>query len=150
MGDHSTVIGWPPWEWCAAIMLGQWVTILMMRGGIPWVGGSASWGWCSTTLGIIGDNYLKIGWPSFGRLLTIFCMVDDHPCDVVWPSWGWCVTIYGSCHLMLFLWVKSNCQILSLQYTSIWWVTILGPVGVHLKDDRWPSMAVVTCYYFCE
>ena len=119
--------GWPSWWW--------WSAFLGLVGHKPLDAGLPSWGWGLTILGIIWDHYLENRWPSFGRLVTIFWMVDDHPYNGGWPSWGWWVTIYGSCHLTLFLWVKSNCQIPSLQYTS--WVTILGLVGDHPRDDRW-------------
>ena len=36
-----------------------------------------------------------------------------------------------SCLLVLVLWVKFKCQILSLQHTSFWWVTILRLVDDH-------------------
>ena len=54
------------------------------------------------------------------------------------------------CHLALFLWIKSMCQIPSLHYTSCWWVTIHGLVGDHSWDGRWPSMAGVSWWKFCE
>ena len=67
--------------------------------------------------------------------MTILAMVGGHP--------G-----YGSCHLMLVLWVTFNCQIQHPQYFCFWWVTMLWLVGDHPRNDKGLSMAVVT--YSCE
>ena len=84
-----------------------------------------NFGWWGTLLEMLGNHPGYGWWPSLRKWVTIFSMVRNHPWD-------------GSCHLVLVLWVKSNCQILSLLTLPIggWpslgcWVTILGMVGDH-------------------
>ena len=75
------------------------------------------------------------GWPSLGYWGTIQWME---------------VTIHCSFHLVLVLWVNSKGQTLSMQFTSFGVETILGLVGDHTRHSKWPSMAVITWYLFCE
>ena len=65
-----------------------------------------------------------------------FLLVIDHPFVGDGPSMGFWVTIHCSCHLVFGLCVKSKRHILCLQYTSFWWVTTLGSVGDHPRDER--------------
>ena len=59
---------WPSWRWWVTILLltilgmvynpiiGQWVIILMMVDGLPWVGGWQTLGWWITLLGMVFDH----------------------------------------------------------------------------------------------
>ena len=70
-----SVGGWPSWGWYETISLGQWVTLQMMVGSLPCVGGWPNFGWWVTLLGMVGDHPGDVWWPSFGKWVTIFVMV---------------------------------------------------------------------------
>ena len=122
-------------------------------------GGWLSLGWWVPILWLLGDHPRDGGWPSMAvvpwswfcelRVCATFYVFSIFPCGG-WPSYGGLVTIYGSCPLVLLWWDKGKCQIPSLWYTSFWWVTILWLVGDHPRDCGWPSMAIVTLFWFCE
>ena len=123
-----------------------------------------AFGWWLTMLEILGYHFLEAGWQFFGRCLTIFWMIVDHPSDDRWSSFGSWVTIHGISHLVLTMLLRSRCQIpiisehpwdggwLSLGWwvgnhpgesgwpSPGWWVTILWKLGDQIFDRGWLSL----------
>ena len=59
------------WWWC--------LTILLLVGKNPGNGVQPHLWWWLTISGMVGCHSLENGWPSFGKFLTIFWTLGDHP-----------------------------------------------------------------------